>query len=374
MRVLIVGGYGRFGGRLIRLLADEPRLTLLAAGRSESRARAFCAGLESRATVLPWRFDRDGDLDAQLAAAAPDLLVDASGPFQAYGARPWRLVEACVAARIPYLDLADGADFVAGVASFDAAARAADVFVLSGVSTCPTITAAAVRRLTAGWRAVHSIAAGIAPTPWAGLGESVLRAIAAYAGRPVTLVRDGRTATGRALVETRRFEIALPGVRPLRNTRFSLVETPELRLLPSLWPELRDIWMGAGPSPEILHRLLNGLAWLVSVRALPSLVPLAPLFHAVVNSIRWGEHRGGMVVAVTGEDAAGRPARRSWRLIAEGDDGPFIPSTPAEVMIRGLLEGRRPAPGARPCTGELDLEDLERAFAGRAIRTGVRED
>ena len=41
LRVLIVGGYGTFGGRLARLLADEPRLTLLIAGRSLRAASAF---------------------------------------------------------------------------------------------------------------------------------------------------------------------------------------------------------------------------------------------------------------------------------------------------------------------------------------------
>lgn len=374
MRVLVVGGYGVFGGRLARLLADEPRLTLLLAGRSGAKARVLCEALESRSTLVPWRFDRDGDLDAQLALAAPDLVVDASGPFQAYGERPWKLVEACIARGVSYLDLADGSDFVAGVSAFDAAAKARDIFVLSGTSTCPALTAAAVRRLTRGWRAVHTIAAGIAPTPWAGLGMSVMQAIAGYAGKPVALVRDGRAATGTGLVETRRFSVAPPGIRPLHSAHFSLVDTPDLRVLPPLWPEVREIWMGAGPTPEILHRALNGMAWLVKVGVLPSLLPFATLFHWVMNRLRWGEHRGGMFVAVTGEDGEGRAARRSWHLIAEGNDGPFIPSMAAEALIRRLLDGQRPASGARPCTGDLELEDFERGFATKAILTGVRED
>ena len=101
MKVLVVGGYGVFGGRLARLLADEPRLSLLLAGRSQDKARAFCESIETRSTLVPWRFDRDGDLDLQLTVAAPDLVVDASGPFQAYGERPWRLAQACIAAGIP---------------------------------------------------------------------------------------------------------------------------------------------------------------------------------------------------------------------------------------------------------------------------------
>jgi len=92
------------------------------------------------------------------------------------------------------------------------------------------------------------------------------------------------------------------------------------------WPNLKSVWMGAGPVPEILHRALNALAWLVRLRLLPSLYPFAPLMFQAINILSWGEHRGGMFVEIEGVDARGERARRSWHMIAEKDDGPFIPS------------------------------------------------
>ncbi len=374
MRVLIIGGYGTFGGRLARLLADEGRVVLLLAGRSEARAKRLIGTLRSDAVLVPFRFDRDGDLAAQLAQAAADLVVDASGPFQAYGERPYRVAEACIAAGVSYIDLADGSDFVAGIGALDERAKAAGVFVRSGVSTCPALSSAVVRKLSEGWSAVRSMSAGIAPTPWSGIGLSVVQGIAGYAGKPVTLVRGGRAAQAVALIETRRVTIAPPGVTPLRNLHFSLVDTPDLRTLPGMLPGLRDVWFGAGPTPELLHRMLNGMARLVRWRLIPSLAPLAPLFHQAINRLRWGEHRGGMFVAATGEDAGRREVRRSWHLVAEGDDGPFIPSMAAEALIRRMLDGRRPAPGAQPSVADLELADFEAAFARRAIRCGFREE
>jgi len=191
LRVLILGGYGTFGGRLARLLADEARLTLVIAGRSPSQAEAFCAAVPTQADMVPAMFDRDGDADAQLAALAPDVVVDASGPFQTYG-DPYRLVRAAIARGICYLDLADGSDFVSGIAQFNAEAKARGVFVISGVSSFPVLTAAVVRRLARGMTRVGSISGGIAPSPYAGVGLNVIRAIAGYSGKPVTLVRDGR--------------------------------------------------------------------------------------------------------------------------------------------------------------------------------------
>src|SRR5262245_28130160 len=183
VRVLILGGYGTFGGRLARLLADEPRVELLIAGRSLDAARKLCASLDGDAARTPLRFDRDADVETQLRAAAPDIVVDASGPFQAYGESPYRVVEACLAHGAHYLDLADGAGFVRGIAQLDSRAKARGVFVLSGVSTFPVLTAAAVRALLPGMRRIDGIAAGIAPSPYAGVGRNVVRAILGYAGR-----------------------------------------------------------------------------------------------------------------------------------------------------------------------------------------------
>lgn len=373
MKILILGGYGTFGGRLARLLADEPGLELLIAGRSLRRAREFCAGLCGRAAKRALEFDRDGELGPQLAAAWPHLLVDASGPFQDYGDDPYRVVRACLTQGVDYMDLADGADFVEGIACFDTEARQRGVRVLSGVSSFPVLTAAAVEALSADLAAVRGITAGIAPTPYAGVGLNVIRAIAGYAGKPVRLVRGGRPAFGNALTETLRYTIAPPGHRPLPGLRFSLVEVPDLRLLPVRWPELESVWIGAGPVPQLLHRMLNGLAWLVRWRLLPSLLPLARLFHWVIGHAEWGEHRGGMFVRVEGVDHKGQLRQRAWDLVAEGDDGPLIPAMAVAALVRRCLAGRPPAPGARPATGELDLADYEELFRSRTIYAGCRE-
>ena len=183
MRVLIVGGYGVFGGRLAQLLVDEERLTLIVAGRSCDKAEAYAASLRGAARVVAAVFDRDGDLASQLEALAPDLVVDATGPFQVYGARPYCLVEAALDAGADYVDLADGSDFVAGIVRHDATAREKGRFALSGVSSFPVLTAAVVRRLAQGLARVETITGGIAPSPYAGVGENVIRAIASYAGK-----------------------------------------------------------------------------------------------------------------------------------------------------------------------------------------------
>jgi uncharacterized protein DUF4166/saccharopine dehydrogenase-like protein len=372
-RVLILGGYGNFGGRLARLLAGDARLMLLIAGRSHERAKDFCGGLRGAATVEPLRFDRNGYVVAQLRETTPEIVVDASGPFQIYGEDPYAVVKACIALKIHYVDLADGSAFVNGIAAFDGEAKANDVFVLAGASSFPVLTAAVVREVSQDMTQVETVTAGVAPSPFADIGRNVFRAIASYAGKPLAILRDGSKAKAYAIINARHFTIAPPGGLPLLRRRFTLVDVPDLAVLPALFPSLKTVWIGAGTLPAVLHRALSMLAWLVRLRLLRSLEPFANRMYRTSRLLRWGEHRGGMFVTVAGTAADGGRISREWHMIAEGDDGPFIPAMAAAAILRRFLDGHRPAAGARAGASDIRLADYAEHFAARRIFTGVRD-
>jgi len=377
MRVLILGGYGAFGARLARLLARDGRLTLLIAGRSKARAQALCDRLDGAAERIPFVFDRNKDFAERLVTARAEVLVDAAGPFQSYGKDPYRLVRACIEAGVSYLDLADAAGFVAGIGALDKAAKGKDVFALSGLSTFPALSAAVVGELSKGLDRVEAVRAGVAPSPHSGVGQNVVRAIASYAGKPLPVVQGGEETIRPAIIDSLRRTIAVPGGLPMRNTLFTLAETPDLVLGKTLYRakgrrggDLRELWTGAGPRPELLHRMLRGLAWLVRLRLVPSLSPAAEVLHWGSRTFRWGEHRGGMFVEVEGR-GGGREVKRAWHLVAEGDDGPFIPSIGAAAVILKLADGKAPKRGARSAAGEVTLADYKAVFASLHIESGV---
>lgn len=371
MKLLVLGGYGVFGGRLVDLISDLESIEILVCGRSLSKARKFCSDRSTRARLLPLAIDRSS-IETALHRSRPDLVIDASGPFQEYGQERYSVVEACIRCRVNYMDFADASDFVAQVAGFDEAARKAGIFVLSGVSSFPVLTAAVVRELQ-GHGTITAVKAGIAPSPYAGVGLNVMRAVLGYAGGQVMLKRNGAWQTAYGMTESLRYTVAPPGRLPLRNLRYSLVDVPDLRVIPRQFREVADIWIGAGPVPEFLHRMLNGLAKVRRALQLPSLEPLARVCHWVINHVRYGEHRGGMFVEVTCRNGASRELI-SWHLVAEADDGPFIPSMAVEILVRKLVSGNAPQSGARPALLELTLSDYQRAFADRRIYTGVRRN
>ena len=371
MKLLILGGYGVFGWRLAELLSDCAGLEMLIAGRTERKAIAFCEAYKGDAKVTPLGLDR-ANIAAALAHHKPDIVVDASGPFQDYGDKPYLVPEACIAAKVDYLDFADAADFVFGISALDEDAKAAGVTILSGVSSFPVLTAAVLRKLGEDM-SILDVKGGIAPSPYAGIGLNVMKAVISYAGGPVKLTRNGKPFEAKGLAESLRYTVAPPGYLPLKNLHFSLVDVPDLQVLPQAYPETQNIWMGAGPVPEILHKTLNLLAKARAVLRLPSWEPFAPLFFKVLNLMKFGEHRGGMFVEAKGI-RNGQEITKSWHLLAEGNDGPYIPSMAIEGIIRKWLAGKRPKTGARPATEALELEDYDALIKEREIYTGFRDD
>jgi hypothetical protein len=366
MKIIILGGYGVFGGRLIELLSDCPDLEIWVAGRTASKGAAYCAAYTGQSKLHPLCVDRV-DIAPHLSAIKPALIVDASGPFQDYGDTPYIVAQAAIDAGVNYLDLSDGAEFSIGIDRLNAGAKTANTFVLSAISTFPVLTGAAFReiqkRIT-----VETLVGGIAPSPFAGIGLNVMRAALGYAGEDIKITRNGISTTAKALCESTRITIAPAGKIPLRNIHFSLVETPDLQILPNLHPNLRDIWIGAGTVPELLHKCLNLSAKLRAKRLVPNLMRFAKPFYWVLNRAKFGEDRGGLFLRATGEGKT-----IEFHLLAEGRDGPMIPSMAAEAIIRKMQNGVKIPTGARIAQTEITLDDYANLVQNRDVFFNFRE-
>ncbi|MEM7445024.1 MAG: DUF4166 domain-containing protein [Pseudomonadota bacterium] len=371
LKILIVGGYGGFGRRLVAMLSSEPELHMMVAGRSIAKAQAVCAGTTA-AALQPTLFDLNGDVGDQLAELRPDIVVDTAGPFQAYGADPYRLARAALERGIGYLDIADGRDFVCGIDTLNDLAAANETFALSGCSTVPALSDAVLRVLADGMTETDGVAAGITPSGQLAMGLSVIQAIASYAGKPVQVRTGGQSKQRHCLTDGQWHVLGVPGVIPLVPRRFGLIDVPDLELMPKRLPGLASVAFGAGLRPATAHYAVRLAAWLVRLRLLPSLMPFSRLMQRSARWMAGGEPRGGMFVELSGRDDNG-PAIREWVLIAEGDDGPNIPLMASAALILRCARGERPTPGARPCLDELDLADFEPLFGRFQISTGIWE-
>ncbi|HEY0311568.1 MAG TPA: DUF4166 domain-containing protein [Allosphingosinicella sp.] len=420
-RILVIGGYGGFGARLSERLAADGH-HILVGGRSRDKAEAFCAELRGRASCLPirqdgegdqrswWRgnpphepmvrartagastchpsttlrvvplptvarqggtgaaepivLDRNGDIAAVLAATRPDLVIDGAGPFQG---SHYAIPEACIAAGIPYLDLADGRDFVCGIVALDARAKAGGVPVVSGASSLPALTGAVVRVLAAGMDRVETVEGALSASNRASGGASVVEAILSYVGRSVRLWRGQRWATAHGWQELRRVDFALSGGGGLKGRLVAIADVPDLELLPDLLPGRPAVTFRAGTELRFQMLSLWLASWPVRWGWLGSLRPLAPLllrlYHATLGL---GGARSAMHVVVQGRAGARRLERR-WTIVAEKGEGLHIPTLAAQLLAADILAGHIP-PGAQSAAGLLTLDRFEPLFANLAVR------
>jgi NAD(P)-dependent dehydrogenase (short-subunit alcohol dehydrogenase family) len=345
MKVLILGGTGVFGERLARLLARDGHQITIAA-RTLATAQALALDLGACALQM----DRGGELSDLNDHA---VVIDAAGPFHAYGPDPYRLPRAAIAAGAHYLDLCDNADFCAGITALDAEARIAGLAVISGLSSVPAISSAAVRALCGTETPIH-IDSAILPGNRAPRGLSVMSSILAQAGRPFPLWRGGAWVSASGWSGPRDYSLAKGLTR-----QGWLIEVPDTRLFPAHFGA-QTVEFRAGLELGVMRYGLAAFA------ALRRLIPF-PVLTLVVRAFRlaagllapFGTGRGGMSVTVTTATA-----RHSWRLIAEDGHGPFVPAVP----VRALLRRACLPPGAAPALEVVTLAELEAAMSDLAIR------
>lgn len=353
-RIFVIGGYGGFGARLTRRLLAAGH-EIIVAGRSAEKGAAFCAGLLHCESVVA---DRTNGIGMALARLRPDLVIDAAGPFQACG---YTVPEACIAMRIPYLDLADARDFVTGIGSLDKTAHRAGVAVVTGASSEPALSGAVARKLAEGIGPVSQVEIVISASNRAVGGASVARAILSYVGKPLRLWRGRRWSVGHGWQELRRVHLTVNG-RPTLRRWVALADVPAHDLLPAMLPGRPAVTFRAGT--ELGFQMLAlwlaswpvRWGWIASLdRAARWLIPLQRLTRRI------GSDRSAMGVTVRG----GRVERR-WTLVASRGDGPEIPTFAAAILAGEILAGRV-APGARDAAGLLTLDQFEPLFAPLAI-------
>jgi saccharopine dehydrogenase-like protein len=364
-RVLVLGGYGAFGGLAAERLVRVPDIEVIVAGRSEAKARAFAAKLAAQpnARVRAVGLDARHVCAAALGAIGPAVLIDATGPFQQ---QDYRVARACIGAGVHYLDLADARAFVTGISALDADARKAGVLAVSGVSTVPAISGAVVDAYATQFGRLDAVDTTIAPANSFDPGIATTRSILGMLGRP--LGASGKAAGGRFHGWQGLRRRQLPG---LGGRWLGRCDVPDLDLFPARYPGLEDVKVHAALEVGAFHLGLWGLSWLARIGILRRPERLAEPLLALKRRLGLlGSDRGGMAVVLKGRDGDGRLKRLTWHLIAGSGQGPYLPATPSVLMARKLLSGALATRGAMPCLGLFTLDELLTEIADLDMTVG----
>jgi hypothetical protein len=362
--VLVLGGYGFFGARICRALAGNPAIRLVIGGRSAARARRLSQELRIAGQQAVGVDATSARLPGVLKELGVDVLIHAAGPFQAQG---YAVARAAIEARCHYVDLADGRQFVNGIGSLDADARAGGVTVTSGASSVPALSCAVVDRYLPRFGKLDCVGIGISSGARAP-GLATVRGVFSYAGKPVSTLEKGSWVTRYGWRGLTRHHFP----PPLGSRWLATCDVPDLEVMPRRYPTLSSVTFKAGFASDAGHLLVWGLAGFVKIGLFASMTPFAPLLSRLSGWIEpLVSDQGGMFVCLEGADPAGRPLRINWNLLAGHNHGPFIPCAAAIVLATKLAQGVKLATGAFPCTGLLTVDEYLGALEGLDVREVV---
>ena len=362
-RILVVGGYGFFGLRLVRRLSQQSDLHIIVAGRSGAAAESLVRKLSPVATSELSFAAVDAMHQAfasQLDTLNVSIVVNASGPFQG---QDYRVAEACIAAGAHYIDLADGREFVTGIGTLNSAALRAGVLVTSGASSVPALSSAVADQLVKGLLSVKTIDVGISPGNRTERGLSTVQGILSYCGKQLPS-SDSKPIVGWLNSYRHRYP------DPVGSRLHSPCDVPDLALLPARYAGQPEVRFGAGLELEFLHRGMNIMAWVARLGLVKNWAAHAKWLKRAADLFQtWGSDAGAMHVTVSGTTGEGNTVSRAWQMVATHSDGPYVPTLAAAALIRKIHSGGQVFAGAMPCVGLLTLEDFALEMRGLRITT-----
>jgi saccharopine dehydrogenase-like NADP-dependent oxidoreductase len=359
--VLVLGAYGFFGSRICAVLAKNPRIRLILAGRdlAKATAAAYQVGLSAQhARALD---ATQPDLALQLRKLGVNILIHTAGPFQEQG---YEVARAAIKAGCHYLDLADGRAFVTGITRLDAEARVAGLTIISGASSLPALSCAVVDKYRGEFARLDAIRIGITS---GGVipGLATLRAVLGYCGKRFRAWEKGAWIDVHGWLDTQEHAFAKTvGVR-----RISRCDVPDLELLPQRFAGVKTVSFHAGFASNTAHKLVERLAMLVKERKLESAIPFARPLYTLG---RWLQpvfsDRGAMFVKLEGLHANGAPYTLTWNLVARENHGPNVPCAASIALTDKIAAGGKVPAGAMPCLGMLTVDELMAPLKGLSIR------
>jgi hypothetical protein len=363
-RVLIIGGYGNFGGYIARALSVDPNIALLIGGRSKAKAEVFAEGLNTNNPARGYALDINGDIVAQLAKIGADIVVHTTGPFQS---QDYRVARAAIAAGAHYLDLADARRFVAQIGELDDEAKVAGVAVISGASSVPCLTAAFIDHYRTYFARLDGAIYGITAAQATNRGLGTASAILSYVGKPFAAYQ--RHKAHRVFGWQGLHAVHYP---ELGLRLFGYCDVPDLELFPNRYPELSELRFVAGHEVKLLHLGTWLLSWIIRLGFVRSLAPYADsLLRLSFLFDPMGSDKSGFHMFLSGVAGDDEPRTIRIFMIAKRGHGPYIPCMPAILLAKRLAGGESIDPGARPCLDLIDLPTYLQALDGLDISVVV---
>ena len=281
------------------------------------------------------------------------LVIHTGGPFQG---QSYAVAQRCIETGVNYCDLSDCRTFVNGVSVLDAQAKHAGVAILSGCSSVPTLSSALIDQYRYRFTRIDSIEHGISSSAKMP-GLSTVEGVLAYAGKPIKQLRNGQVHEVLGWQDLTLRKLPQLGTRVLAN-----VDVPDMDIFASRYGA-HTLRFKAGAGLKLGGVANYVLAQALRVGIVRDHVAWAARLHRLGTWFeRFGDGKSAMYIDVQGLGADGQPLSLAVQLTALNDKGPEIPSCAAVAQAINIAQGYVPVPGARPCVGEITVDEYMAAI------------
>ena len=215
-RIVVLGGFGFFGGVVVKALRNEGLMPLIGSRKSKGDV---IVDVE--------------DFDSIRSALHPkDVIVDAVGPYQR---RTTRLIEAAVDLGFDVVDLADSLAYVESVYELKSRIDASTSRVVTACSAMSSVSAAML--FLSGVAKPVRMSGFLVPatryTAVAGTAASLFFSV----GKPIQVYEGGKINSRIGWRSSRSF----PHPQPIGTRKGYLFESVDSVTLPLLWPALKNV-------------------------------------------------------------------------------------------------------------------------------------
>ncbi len=364
-RVLILGASGQFGSRLCRRLVQLDELHLFLGGRDRQKLEATQGQLravkpDAKIDILAWAIS-GSSLQDLLYSRRLNLVVHLAGPFQG---QDYMVANACLRAGVPYVDIADGREFVTKFSSLDAAALAKGIPLITGASTVPGLSSAIIDAMLENFSRLEAIDYGICGGVKTGLGLATLKAVLSYCGKPYRILKDGRPITVYGLGRPRNHDFPEPV-----NRRYVVdCDIPDHELFPACYPGLKQMDFGSCIDVPGLPRMLSLMSGCVRRGWIEDWNFLASIIQPCLKAVKFlGSSHSGFFMRLEGQDQRRKPKKMLFEILARDGSGLEIPVTPVILLVKKMLRGEAPPAGAYPRMGLFSLAEFQQELSSYPI-------
>jgi Saccharopine dehydrogenase NADP binding domain len=348
-KVLILGATGNFGRKIAKGLVAK-NIAIIISGRYEEPLLALKKQLSKVAVhtcIDILCFDFKKRLSQELLRLRPPLVINASGPFQT---ADFTTAINCILLGINYIDLADAREYVSDFSILEEQAIKRNCIAITGASTLPCLSSAVLNHYKDEFKTIESLVYGITLGQKAERGLATFKSTLSYVGRRL---QDfcGAPKKVYGWQDLYRQEYPLLGKRWMANC-----DVPDLDLLPAYFP-IKSIRFSAGIENSVAHLGLSFLSWLIRLKfpiKLESHAEALLKFSHYFDS--FGTDAGGMHMLMSGTDYKGNHKSIKWFMVAKNGDGPYIPTIPAILLAKRILQEEIVETGAISCMQLISLE------------------